>query len=168
MKNILKHAVVLAVFGFAQQTLAQSSTEVAMVAHSTIDVKYKGEVSYIDYLNQRNLSKDNVYKDYYTEKFVFDLGKLKSGTVKEIDIPLKNASDTYIKITAVNEICACLSAQFPGGHAATFKPGETKVGKLKFSTKGLSGKVRRAVEVRTYTNMKEINYLVWVQAEVLK
>ena len=93
---------------------------------------------------------------------------MKAGETKEIKIPFKNTSDTYIKITAANEICSCLTAEFPIGDAIKFAPGETKAGKLKFSTKGLSGKVRRAVEVRTYTNLKEINYLVWVQAEISK
>lgn len=151
------------------QTFAQISTEVGLLDQSDIDVTYDRPESYIDYLNQRGISKENIFKDYYTKEFKFDAGKLKSGQVKEIKIPFKNtSSDDYIKITAVNEICSCLKADFPEGDAGKFKPGETKAGTVKFDTKGLSGKIRRPIEVRTFTNRKEINYLIWIQAEISK
>ena len=146
--------------------LAQTSSEVALVSDSPIDVTYDRPESYISYLNTRGISKDDIYKDYYTDKFIFDLGKMKSGQVKTIDIPFHNVSDHYVKITAVNEICGCLKSEFPEGDAGKLKGGETKTGKLTFDSKGLKGKIRRAVEVRTFTNRKEINYLIWVQVEI--
>ena len=166
----MKNAIFILGFALFSNTLpAYSQTEVLMVSNSDIHVMYKGEDSYIAYLNKRGISKENVYKDYYTDKFIFDLGKVKTGTVKEIKVPFKNSTaDDYIKIKVVNELCACLKAEFPAGGAGNFKPGETKTGKLKFNTKGLSGKVRRGVEIRTYANGQDINYLVWVQAEIVK
>ena len=168
MKNYLKYALSAIALFISLSTFSQTSTEVALVALSDIDVQYTKPDSYISYLNQRGISKDNVYKDYYTDKFVFDLGKMKTGTSKTIEIPFHNVSEHYVKITAVNEICACLKAEFPEGDAGKLKPGEVKNGKLTFNSKGLSGKVQRAVEVRTFTNRKEINYLVWVQVEITK
>ena len=164
MKSILKSILFLVPAFIISLAFVQTSTEVAMVDQSSIDVTYNRTESYIEYLNQRGISKQDIFKDYYTAEFTFNAGTLKSGEEKEIKIPFKNTSDDdYIKITAVNEICTCLVANFPEGDAGKFKPGETKVGTVKFATKGLSGKIRRPIEVRTFTNRKEINYLIWIQ-----
>ena len=168
MKSIQSSILCLMAMCTAFFSQAQTSTEVALVSDSPIDVTYNRPESYIAYLNQRGISKDNIYEEYYTDKFIFDLGKVKHGQVKTIDIPFKNASEYYIKITAVNEICTCLNAEFPSGDAGKLKPGEVKTGKLSFNSNGLSGKIRRAVEVRTFTNRKEINYLVWVQVDIVQ
>ncbi len=164
----LKSIVFLVVCMITAEARAQSGTTVDLVSQSDIDVKYTGKESYIAYLNRRGLPKDNVFKEYYTAEYSFNLGKLKPGEVKEVKIPFKNVSDAYVRITTVNEICDCLQASIPTGEAGTLKPGDVKEGKVKFNTAGLSGKVRRAIEVRTFTNRKEINYLVWIQAEVGK
>lgn len=166
--NTLKLTIFLVAWIVIADASAQSGATVNLVSKSNIDVKYTGGESYVAYLNRRGLSKDNVFKEYYTAEFSFDLGKLKPGETKEVKIPFKNVSDAYVRITTINEICDCLQAAIPTGEAGTLKPGDVKEGKVKFNTAGLSGKVRRAIEVRTFTNRKEINYLVWLQAEIGK
>ncbi|GEM_PF-3466983 len=166
MKNTLLHPLLILFLLLTSYSFGQTHTEVSLVDESDIDVQYFGEESYIAYLSARGIPKDNIYKDYYTDEFFFDLGKIKTGEVRTVEIPFKNDSDNYVKITTVNELCACLKADFPEGDAGKIKPGDTKKGTLMFDTTNIKGKLRRAVEIRTFTNMKEINYLVWVQAEI--
>jgi hypothetical protein len=78
--------------------------------------------------------------------YEWDFGLVKQGSIVEHDFSLENTSNNVLNITDVNVSCGCTSAQ---ALSRRLNPKENSLIKVKFDSKGYSGKTQQFVYVST-------------------